>query len=69
MKKIICMLLAVMLIMAMTVPAFGATPKWEYHAPEIPEVTLTDDLKQSISDWVAEYFKNFKIEFTSTRLG
>jgi hypothetical protein len=69
MKKIICMLLAVMLIMAVTVPACAVTPKWEYHAPEIPEVTLTDDLKQSISDWVAEYFKNFKIEFTSTRLG
>ena len=70
MKKIICiMLLAVMLIATMTVPACAATPKWEYHAPEIPEVTLTDDLKQSISDWVAEYFKNFRIEFTSTRLG
>jgi hypothetical protein len=69
MKKIICMLLAMMLIMAMTVPACAVTPKWEYHAPEIPEVTLTDDLKQSISNWVAEYFKNFRIEFTSTRLG
>jgi hypothetical protein len=69
MKKIICMLLAVLLIMAVTVPAFAATPKWEYHAPKIPEVTLTDDIKQSISNWVAEYFKNFRIEFTSTRLG
>jgi acid phosphatase class B len=69
MKKIISMLLAVMLIMAVTVPACAVTPKWEYHAPEIPEVTLTDDLKQSISNWVAEYFKNFRIEFTSTRLG
>ena len=69
MKKIICILLAVMLIMAMTVPAFAVTPKWEYHAPEIPEVTLTDDLKQMISNAVAEFFKDFKIEFTSTRLG
>lgn len=69
MKKIICMLLAVLLIAAMTVPAFAATPKWEYHAPKIPEVTLTDDLKQMISNAVAEFFKDFKIEFTSTRLG
>lgn len=69
MKKIICMLLAVMLIAAMTVPAFAATSKWEYHAPEIPKVTLTDDLKQSISNWVAEFFKDFRIEFTSVTLG
>lgn len=66
MKKIICMLLAVMLIMAMTVPACAVTPKREYHAPEIPEVTLTDDLKQSISVWVTAYFK---VAFTSIRLG
>lgn len=69
MKKLISMLLAVILIMAMTVPAFAVTPKWEYHAPEIPEVTLSDDIKQMISNAVAEFFKNFRIEFTSTRLG
>lgn len=69
MKKIICLLLTVMLITAVTVPAFAVTPKWEYHAPKIPEVTLTDDLKQSISNWVAEFFKDFKTAFTSIRLG
>jgi hypothetical protein len=69
MKKFISMLLAVMLIAAMTIPACAVTPKWEYHAPKIPEVTLTDDLKQMISNAVAEFFKDFKIEFTSTRLG
>ena len=69
MKKIICIILALMLIMAVAVPACAVTPKWEYHAPEIPEVTLSDDIKQMISNAVAEFFKNFKIEFTSTRLG
>lgn len=69
MKKIICILLAVMLIVAMTIPACAVTPKWEYHAPTIPEVTLSDDIKQMISNAVAEFFKDFKIEFTSTRLG
>jgi hypothetical protein len=69
MKKIICIILAVMLIMAVTVPAFAATPKWEYHAPKIPEVTLSDDIKQMISNAVAEFFKDFRIEFASTRLG
>jgi hypothetical protein len=53
----------------MAVPACAVTPKWEYHAPEIPEVTLSDDLKQMLSNAVAEYFKDFKFEFTGVKLG
>lgn len=69
MKKLIAMLLAVMLIAAMTIPACAVTPKWEYHAPKIPEITLSDDLKQMLSNAVAEYFKDFKFEFTGVKLG
>lgn len=69
MKKIISMLLAVMLIAAMTIPACAVTPKWEYHAPKIPEVKLSDDIKQMLSNAVAEFFKDFKIELTGVKLG
>lgn len=69
MKKIICLVLTVMLVAAMAVPAFAVTPDWEYHAPEIPEVTLSEDIQDSISNAVSNYFTNFTFNFSAITLG
>ena len=65
MKKIICMLLAVLLIAAMTVPAFAATPKWEYHAPKTPEVKVSMKIPDKVfDDWFKAHPLNINIGFT-----
>lgn len=47
MKKILTIALAVLLIMAMAVPAYAVTPKYEFPAlPEIPDIS--DDVKIEI---------------------
>lgn len=64
MKRIICMLLTVMLIAAMTVPACAVTPKWEYHAPKIPEIKVSINIPQKVfDDWFKEHPININIGF------
>lgn len=47
MKKILAILLAVLLIMAMAVPAYAVTPKYEF--PDLPEIPdISDDIKIEI---------------------
>ena len=68
MRKIFAILLAVMLIAAMTVSAYAVTPKWEYKAVKLPEIKPDTSFVQSA---VANWFKQnpIKIDFTSTKLG
>ena len=51
MKKIICALLAVLLIMAMTVPAFAVTP--DLGVPDVPEIPdISDDVEIELPEGV-----------------
>ena len=63
MNKTICIMLAVMLILAMSVPAFAVTPKWEYKPVKLPQIKPDTSFVQSA---VANWFKTnpIKISFT-----
>ena len=62
MKKIICILLAVVLICTMTVSAYAATPKLS--TPDMPEIPdLSDDVSVELPDGFWEqYFKDHPME-------
>ena len=66
MKKILYMLLAVMLILAMAVPAWAVTPKWDYHAPKIPEVKPSIKIPDKVfDDWFQAHPLIIKIGCTA----
>lgn len=63
MRKILAILLIVLLIAAMTVPAFAVTPKWEYKPVKLPQIKPdTSFVQDAVSNW----FKTnpIKISFT-----
>ena len=65
MKKLICILFALMLIASMTVTTHAATPKLEIDMPEIPDIS--GSVKVEIPDTVWDnWFKEhpFKIDFS-----
>lgn len=73
MRKIIVLLLALALILAMSVPAFAVTPRWEYKPVKLPQIKPDTSFVQGA---VANWFKTnpielpaFKISFTSKTLG
>lgn len=73
MKKIIMFVLVVALILAMSVPAFAATPKWEYKPVKLPEIKVQPNFVENI---VSNWFKHnpidlpaINISFTSKTLG
>jgi hypothetical protein len=65
MKKIICIILAVMLIASMTVPVYAATPKLEI--PDVPQISkIKFDIKIELPDdfwsnWFKEHPLNIKL--------
>ena len=63
MRKIFAILLAVMLIAAMSVTAFAVTPKWEYKPVKLPQIKPDTSFVQGV---VANWFKTnpIKISFT-----
>ena len=63
MKKIIVFILTLALILAMSVPAFAVTPKWEYKPVKLPQIKPdTSFVQGAVSNW----FKTnpIKISFT-----
>lgn len=64
MKKIITFIIAMMLIASMAVPAFAATPSYQF--PELPEIPdISDDIKFELPDsiwdkWFNEHPINWK---------
>ena len=65
MKKIICILFALILIAVLSIPAYAATPKFSIpKLPEIPEIKPSFEIKISesfLSDWFTKH--PFKIDF------
>ena len=68
MKKIIMFVLVVALILAMSVPAFAVTPRWEYKPVKLPEIKVSIKIPDSV---FTEWFKDnpIKITYTSPLLG
>lgn len=60
MRKIFAILLAVMLIAAMSVTAFAVTPKWEYKPVKLPQIKPDTSFVQSV---VANWIKTNPIDF------
>ena len=63
MKKIIMFVLVMALILAMSVPAFAVTPRWEYKPVKLPQIKPdTSFVQGAVSNW----FKTnpIKISFT-----
>ena len=63
MRKIIMFVLVMALILAMSVPAFAVTPRWEYEPVKLPQIKPDTSFVQSaVSNW----FKTnpIKISFT-----
>ena len=66
MRKIIVFILTLALIVALAVPAFAVTPKWEYKPVKLPEIKVSIKIPDSVfTDW----FKGNPISFTSPVLG
>ena len=63
MKKIIVFILTLALILAMSVPAFAVTPRWEYKPVKLPQIKPDTSFVQGA---VANWFKTnpIKISFT-----
>lgn len=63
MRKIIVFILTLALILAMSVPAFAVTPKWEYKPVKLPQIKPDTSFVQGA---VANWFKTnpIKISFT-----
>lgn len=63
MKKIIMFVLVMALILAMSVPAFAVTPRWEYKPVKLPQIKPDTSFVQGA---VANWFKTnpIKISFT-----
>ena len=69
MKKIIMFILVMALILAMSVPAFAVTPRWEYKPVKLPQIKPdTSFVQGAISRWFIENpidLPPIKIEFVS----
>ena len=63
MRKIFAIILVVLLIAAMSVPAFAVTPRWEYKPVKLPQIKPDTSFVQGA---VANWFKTntIKISFT-----
>ena len=63
MRKIIMFVLVMALILAMSVPAFAVTPRWEYKPVKLPQIKPDTSFVQGA---VANWFKTnpIKIGFT-----
>ena len=63
MRKIIMFVLVMALILAMSVPAFAVTPRWEYKPVKLPQIKPDTSFVQGA---VANWFKTnpIKISFT-----
>ena len=63
MRRIIVFILTLALILAMSVPAFAVTPRWEHKAVKLPQIKPDTSFVQ---DAVANWFKTnpIKISFT-----
>lgn len=63
MKKIIMFVLVMALILAMSVPAFAVTPKWEYKPVKLPQIKPdTSFVQGAVSNWFKT--NHIKISFT-----
>ena len=55
MKKIIMFVLVMVLILAMSVPAFAVTPRWEYKPVKLPQIKPdTSFVQGAVSKWFKE---------------
>lgn len=55
MRKIIVLLLALALVLAMSVTAFAVTPKWEYKPVKLPQIKVdTSFVQKTIAKWLIE---------------
>ena len=71
MKKILALILAVLLIMAMAVPAYAVTPKYEFpDLPEIPDISDNIEIELPDNFW-SGWFKEhpIKIDFSKFKWG
>lgn len=71
MRKIIALLLALLLILAMDIPAFAVTPKLDVpDMPEIPDISGSVKVEIPDSFW-DNWFKEhpFKIDFSKFKWG
>ena len=73
MRKIIIFALMVALLVAMSVPAFAVTPKWEYKTVTLPQIKPdTSFVKGAVAKWLIENpieLPAFNFSFTSKTLG
>ena len=73
MKKLLALVLAILIVLAMAVPAFAATPKWEYKPVKLPQIKPdTSFVQGAISKWFKENpidLPAINISFTSSVLG
>lgn len=62
MRKFICALFAMLLLLSITVPAFAVTPKTE--VPDVPEIPdISDDVSVELpAGFWDQYFKDHPIE-------
>lgn len=65
MKKIIVFLLVVALIVAMSVPAFAVTPKWEYKPVKLPQIKPDTSFVQGA---VSKWFKTHPIDLPAINI-
>lgn len=53
MRKIIVLLLVMSVIIALSVPAFALTPKWEYTPVKVPTIKVdTSAIGNAVSAWL-----------------
>lgn len=53
MRKIIVLILVMSIIIAMSVPAFALTPKWEYTPVKVPTIKVdTTAISNAVSSWL-----------------
>ena len=68
MRKIVIFVLTLAMLVAVAVPAFAVTPKWEYKAVKLPEIKVSIKIPDSVFDnWFKEH--PIKIDFTNVKLG
>ena len=59
MKKIICILFALMLVVSLAVPTFACTP--QYEVPDVPQISkIKFNVKIELPD---DFWDNFKFNF------
>lgn len=73
MRKIIVLLLALALLLAMSVTAFAMTPRWEYKPVKLPQIKPdTSFVKGAVAKWFIENpieLPALNFSFTSKTLG